>query len=197
MELRRSRDAFIFVPKSYSRGRPAPLVLIFHGANGWGWGGMKPFLDLVEEAGVILVSPASKDRTWDMIVGGFGPDVTFTDRALQHAFNHYRVDPKRLAVAGFSDGASYALSIGVTNADLFSHVIAFSPGYMAEEERHGKAPIWISHGLDDGVLPIDRTSREIVPALRRDGYRVKYTEFDGGHAHPPEIESAAMEWFLS
>jgi predicted esterase len=34
-----------------------------------------------------------------------------------------------LAVSGFSDGASYALSIGPANGDLFTHVMAFSPGF--------------------------------------------------------------------
>ncbi len=31
---------------------------------------------------------------------------------------------------GFSDGASYALSLGVPNGDLFTHIVAFSPGFM-------------------------------------------------------------------
>lgn len=59
---------------------------------------------------------------------GFGPDVLYLNKALHHVFNRYSIDPSRLAVAGFSDGASYALSLGVANGDLFSHIIAFSPG---------------------------------------------------------------------
>jgi predicted esterase len=38
------------------------------------------------------------------------------------------IDPVRLAVGVFSDGASYALSLGIPSADLYTHVLAFSPG---------------------------------------------------------------------
>jgi phospholipase/carboxylesterase len=62
--------------------------------------------------------------------GNFGPDVDYINRSLQHVFERYTVDPNRLGIAGFSDGASYALSLGLPNGDLFSHIIAFSPGFM-------------------------------------------------------------------
>ncbi len=65
-----------------------------------------------------------------LLRGGFGPDVRFIDKALSKVFGSYRIDPSHLAVAGFSDGASYALSLGLPNGDLFSHIIAFSPGFM-------------------------------------------------------------------
>ena len=38
------------------------------------------------------------------------------------------IDPSRIAMAGFSDGASYSLSVGLANGDLFSAVFGFSPG---------------------------------------------------------------------
>ncbi|MGZ4788523.1 MAG: hypothetical protein ACXVZX_08375 [Terriglobales bacterium] len=40
------------------------------------------------------------------------------------------MDPARIAIGGFSDGASYALTIGITNGRLFTHIVAFSPGFM-------------------------------------------------------------------
>ena len=58
-------------------------------------------------------------------------------------------------------GASYALSVGLTNGDLFSDILAFSPGFMAPAVRHGAPNIFISHGTQDTVLPIDRCSRRI------------------------------------
>jgi phospholipase/carboxylesterase len=64
---------------------------------------------------------------------------------------------------GFSDGASYALSLGLTNGDLFRHVIAFSPGFMAPAARRGEPPVFVSHITRDGVLPIGVTSHRIVP----------------------------------
>jgi predicted esterase len=105
-------------------------------------------------------------------MGGYGPDVEFIDRALDWAFNRLTLDTRRLAITGFSDGASYALSLGITNGDLFMRVIAFSPGFMAPATRRGKPQVFVSHGTRDRVLPIKRCSRRIVPQLDHAGYRV-------------------------
>ena len=71
----------------------------------------------------------------------FGPDVAYMDQALHHVFERYSIDPGRIGLAGFSDGASYALSLGVANGDLFTHIMAFSPGFMrppAQVMNHGR-----------------------------------------------------------
>jgi phospholipase/carboxylesterase len=120
----------------------------------------------------------------------------FINRALARTFSRYAVDSSRVAIAGFSDGASYALSLGITNGDLFKRVIAFSPGFMAPAEQRGKPSIFISHGKSDKVLPIDKCSRRIVPQLQRAGYAVRYREFDGSHILPDEISQEAVGWWL-
>jgi phospholipase/carboxylesterase len=106
------------------------------------------------------------------------------------------VDPERVAVGGFSDGASYALSIGLNNGGLFRHVLAFSPGFAAPTRHEGRPRVFVSHGVDDRVLPIDPCSRRLVPMLRGGGLRRGLREFDGGHVVPPEMISAALARFL-
>ncbi|HEV7992385.1 MAG TPA: hypothetical protein VGP25_11215 [Gemmatimonadaceae bacterium] len=132
-----------------------------------------------------------------MIEGGFGPDVTFIDSALAATFERCAIDPHRLAVGGFSDGASYALSIGLGNGDLFTHVLAFSPGFMAPAEQIGAPRCYVSHGTRDQVLPIDHCSRRLVPVLRDAGYDVRYREFDGPHTVPAELAREAVEWLVA
>jgi predicted esterase len=195
--LDRDRDALLLVPAGYRPDQPAPFVLSLHGAGGDATSGLYPLRELADEAGMILLSPASRQSTWDVIRGGYGPDVAFIDRALAAAFARCAVDPELLAVAGFSDGASYAVSLGITNGDVFGHVMAFSPGFMAPADQRGEPRIFISHGLNDQVLAIDRTSRRIVPQLARAGYDVEYVEFDGPHTVPPEIARQALDWFVS
>src|SRR5215213_476806 len=195
--LERDRDALLLVPPGYRADRPAPFVLSLHGAGGDATSGLYPLRDLADEAGLILLSPAARQSTWDVIRGGYGPDVAFIDRALTAAFARCAVDPELLAVAGFSDGASYALSLGITNGDVFGHVMAFSPGFMAPADQRGEPRIFISHGTNDQVLAIDRTSRRIMPQLARAGYDVQYVEFDGPHTVPPEIARQALAWFVS
>ena len=116
---------------------------------------------------------------------------------LAEVFQRLPVDLTRLAVGGFSDGASYAISLGLTNGDLFSHVLAFSPGFAAPARRRGRPRLFISHGTRDRVLPIDACSRRLVPELRQAGYQVRYREFQGGHAIPAAITRDAVAWFGS
>ncbi|MCZ2815955.1 alpha/beta hydrolase [Modestobacter sp. VKM Ac-2984] len=187
------RDALLYVPPTLPAEGPAPLLVTLHGAGGDAEGGLALLRGLADEHGLLLLSPASRGTTWDALGTGWGPDVELIDRALREVFGLLPVDPGRIAVAGFSDGASYALGLGLANGDLFSDVIAFSPGFVPPASRTGSPPVFVSHGVDDEVLPVERTSRQIVPALREDGYEVTYREFDGGHTVPPEIAREAVD----
>jgi predicted esterase len=66
---------------------------------------------------------------------------------------------------------------------------------VAPAVRRGQPRVFISHGRDDPVLPIDACSRQIVPQMRQAGFQVEYLEFEGGHAIPPTIAEAAVAWF--
>ncbi|MCC6179521.1 MAG: phospholipase [Chloroflexi bacterium] len=194
--LASGRDGLLYVPPTYEPGRPAPLVLMLHGAGGNARQGLSPLLEMADRVDAILVAPDSRRQTWDVLASGFGPDVEFIDRALDEVFARFDVDPSLVAIEGFSDGASYALSLGLTNGDLFTHVIAFSPGFSAPGARAGTPRIYVSHGIGDMVLPIGSCSRRLVPALRRAGYDLTYQEFAGPHVVPDEIASEALNWFL-
>jgi len=189
------RDGLLYVPTGYRADRSAPLVLMLHGAGGSAERGIAPLRDLADAAGTILLAVDSRGQSWDVIRGGYGPDVAFIDRALMQTFARYAVDPARLAIEGFSDGASYALSLGITNGDLFTHVLAFSPGFCWPGAEIGTPRFFVSHGTSDTVLPIDACSRKIVPRVQRAGYDVRYREFDGGHTVPPEIAQESLGWF--
>ena len=116
---------------------------------------MTQLREQADEAGLILLALSSCGPTWDLILGRgqYGPDIAAIDRALEHAFSRCAVDPARVAVGGYSDGASYALSIGIANGDLFTHVLAFSPGFLAPASQVGSPRIFVSHGTQDRWLP--------------------------------------------
>jgi phospholipase/carboxylesterase len=173
---------------------PLPLLVLLHGAGGSGAGILRRLGSAADAAGVAVLAPDSRDHTWDAIRGGFGPDVRFLSRALDRVCESVSVDPARIAIGGFSDGATYALSVGLINGDLFRRILAFSPGFMVGDRLQGTPKIFVSHGTADRVLPIDRCSRVLVPALKQRGYDVIYREFDGGHEVPPGIAREGMAW---
>ena len=189
--LSSGRDGLLYIPAGYDAGTPAPFSLMLHGATRAADEGLVPFQHLADETGMILLAPSSRFSTWDVTRGAFGPDVAFIDAALSVAFDQCAIDPARMAIAGFSDGASYALSLGLANGDLFPHVAAFSPGFLALKDPVGKPHVFITHGIQDQVLPIDRTSRRIVPRLRLLGYTVDYREFEGQHVMLVSMTEAA------
>lgn len=198
LDLEKCRDGRLFVPASYDAHEIAPLLVMLHGAGASGVNTLGLIKDQAEQYGVIVLAPDSRKVSWDIIAGdGFGADVAFIDRALDRTFSRYRIDAKRIAVGGFSDGASYALSLGIMNGDLFRYVLAFSPGFAVAATSVGKPRLFISHGVEDNVLPIDSCSRQLVPLLMSAGYDVDYHEFDGPHGLPATIADRAFGWFMS
>jgi phospholipase/carboxylesterase len=195
LSLGNERDGLLYVGAGYQPERPAPLALLLHGAGGSADSGLTLLRDLADDRGLILLAPDSRDGTWDVIVNSYGSDIAFIDSALAQVFGRFNVDPARVGIGGFSDGASYALSVGLMNGDLFTHLLAFSPGFSAPLRQIGRPRIFVSHGTRDEVLPIDSCSRVLVPELRSAGYDVTYREFDGPHTVPDEIKSAAVQWF--
>lgn len=195
--LREERDALLYIPESSRKFEQAPLLVSLHGATRNADRGIELFRSLSDEHGFLLLAPASAGSTWDAIEGSYGPDVAFINRALTRTFELRTIDRTRIGMAGFSDGASYSLSIGLANGDLFSAVFGFSPGFITGKDRVGKPPVFISHGTLDQILPIEACSRRIVPQLESEGYRVTYREFEGPHRLPPEIAAEAMRWFLA
>jgi phospholipase/carboxylesterase len=171
---------------------------MLHGAGGSGEQALPMVREAAERRGVAVLAPDSRERhSWDLIAGGhYGPDVAFIDRSLAALFAQVAIDPDRIAIGGFSDGASYALSLGLTNGALARAVLAFSPGFAAPTQTRDHPAIFISHGTDDRVLPIDPCGRRIARVLEEAGYRVDYREFEGGHEVPPDLVEAAFAFFL-
>jgi len=195
--LDRDRDAILSLP-SNSPQSPSPLLVMLHGAT-QNADDMFWYLDSTpDETGVAVLAPNSRDTTWDAIRGSFGEDVEFINRALVRVFETASIDPARVSIGGFSDGASYALALGLINGDLFSGVVAFSAGFVVDNTPHGKQPrFFISHGTRDHSLPIDRCGRRIAATLKARGYQVTFREFEGDHEIPPEIAREGLSWSAS
>src|SRR5918997_1310676 len=145
-------EGYLYLPAGYRGETPTPLVLLLHGAGEDARDGLAQLRGQADEAGIVLLASSSRGPTWDSILarGRYGQDAAAIDRALGHAFSRCKVDPERVALAGYSDGASYALSLGLANGDLFSHVLAFSPGFLAPTPSYRPRA---TESLEDGHAP--------------------------------------------
>lgn len=195
------RDAILHVPaklapERLTPGQQVPLLVMFHGAGGFAEK-VLPFWEAhAEEHGFLVLAPQSMFPTWDIVVGGHGPDLARLEQALAAVAARYVIDPKHFAFAGFSDGASYALSSGITNGDIASHVIVFSGGFMSVFMQNGQPKVFIAHGLEDEQIPIGRSGRAHADKLKSAGYEVVYVEFNGNHSIQPPVVAMAVDFFL-
>jgi phospholipase/carboxylesterase len=196
LEVAPGRRALLMVPSTYRPDRATRFVLALHGVSGRAEGAMRIYRGAADDDGLLVLAPQAAQGQWDMFRGGYGKDVRFIDAALTKVFNGFRVDPTRMLVSGFSEGGSYSLTMGLINGDLFTNVAALSPEYIGPGAHHGMPKIYIAHGTQDRVFPIDETSRKIVPKLQDQGYQVRYHEYDGRHELNLDIAAEATRWFL-
>jgi phospholipase/carboxylesterase len=190
------RDGTLLVPTAARSGRPLPLLVLLHGGGGQA-DDFQFTLPLGEEMGVAVLLLDARHNTWDGVDSPFGPDVVFIDQALAHTFARVAIDPQKVALGGLSDGGMYALSVGVANGDLFTHLMAVSPGYMNPPGPPvGRPRIFLAHGTRDTVYSVYSSRERLLPQLRDAGYDVTYYEFDGPHFITPPAARAMLEWLV-
>jgi predicted esterase len=193
--LRNGRPARIMVTRPAKR--PYALVVALHGSGGSPAGAIEAFAGAWGIPGLVFLAPAAKGPTWSVIYSDRDLDLESVDLAVAETWARCPLAHDRIALGGFSDGATYALTLGVANGDLFPAVIALSPGGILADTRRGRPRIFVSHGTRDEVLPITGASDAIVPVLRENGYDVTYRRFRGNHEVPSPVSAAAVRWFLN
>jgi len=176
-------DIVAYLPSSAVGRRRVPVAVFLHGALRTVEAFVAAFEPLLEETGVLMVAPYAAQGTWDVLRGvGFGPDVARLNAALEWTFASVPVDPTRLALTGFSDGATYTLALGRANGTLFTRLVAYSPGGLLGVAASGKPHVVGSDGTEDSSLSYANSRDVIVPQLRALGYEVDFRSFTGDHA---------------
>lgn len=104
------------------------------------------------------------------------------------------VDPERVYAIGLSMGGYGVWDLLSRRPELFAGAVAIcGGGDESQAERIAPVPLWVFHGSDDAVVPVER-SRRMVAALRQAGAAPRYSELPGvGHDswtsafHEPEL----------
>jgi predicted esterase len=176
---------------------PAPLLLLFHGAGMKASEYMDGMKQEADRCGCAMLAIQSQGPTWDLITAlgqaqrkrrnqagaiEFGSDAGRVERGIAQMLARTSIDRTRIIPVGFSDGASYALSLSVANPRLFRSTVAIAPGFVMPPPRMDITQrLFIAHGKTDRVLPFDAARAAVVAPLEQAGYDLRFKPFEGGH----------------
>lgn len=166
------RTFTVRVPRSADTARAMPLVILLHGRGGSGQGVAQRtgFTAIADTAGFLLVAPdgTGEPRGWHtgFAPGGAVNDVGFINALIDTLAARYRIDQKRVYVAGYSNGGVLAhrvaadLSRRIAAAAVYAGAIGVRTvrGDVSKiDPPRGPVPIMIIHGDADDVVPYDTT----------------------------------------
>jgi len=139
-------------------GSIVPLLLSFHGHFGTGAGQARltNFSALSDKYGFVVVYPDGIDRSWNDGRGG-ADDIGLVKALIADFSLRYPIDPKRIYVNGFSNGAMFSNYVGCTLASQIA-AIATVEGYMPTEDAAGCHP-----ARPIPVLEIAATTDPVMP----------------------------------
>jgi phospholipase/carboxylesterase len=121
-------------------------------------------------------------------------------RALIRRETERGVLPRRIVLAGFSQGGAMALHTGLRFEERLAGILALScylPLAESLEEEHSRAnaetPILMIHGRDDAVipLPLGRVGYERLVSL---GHPIEWREYPMGHEVTPDEIGVIGRW---
>jgi polyhydroxybutyrate depolymerase len=159
------RTYLLHVPPSYDGRTAVPLVIVLHGYGETSTVAQN-FITVAksDKEGFILVCPQGVNAQWNAGFGAFNSsidDVGFIRELINRLEQKYAIDPRRIYVAGFSNGAMMAYRLG---AELSDRIAAIAPVAGSIGGMTGTVPKCISeptqevsvivfHGTSDGSVP--------------------------------------------
>ncbi|HEY8850864.1 MAG TPA: PHB depolymerase family esterase [Gemmatimonadaceae bacterium] len=167
------RDYLLYVPKSYDRRTPTPLVISMHGAGLWGAAEKETskWNDLADKQGFIVVYPSGVGgkgvRIWRAEPGpGLMKDVRFISELIDTLKTSYNIDSRRVYANGLSNGGgmSFALSCTMSNRIAAVGMVAAAqtlPWNWCTDHR--PVPMIAFHGTADPEVPYNGGSSWITP----------------------------------
>ena len=200
------------LPKEASLKNPAPVVVMLHG---WGGdeGAMWLFKRVVPAIAAIITprGPIELEHgsfIWfDYLDSGRQPDPTSLHDSLtklKHFLSVlpdvYPIDPDRLVLLGFSQGAAISNALVLTGAkQLVTGMVSLSSfipdllEFTDQADFLNGLPVFITHGARDEIVPVKRAqaTRDLYTRLGTD---VTYHEYSTGHKVHTDGMKALKQW---
>jgi hypothetical protein len=108
----------VYVPESYRPGRPAPLLVAFHGAGGDGREEHRRWQATADALGMVVVSPTESGPNEGYLFSARERDEAMA--AIRWARRRFHVDENRIHLTGISRGGHLAWDIGLRHADRWA-----------------------------------------------------------------------------
>ena len=199
--------AVLLTPAEIDPTRRYPLITVLHGAGRQDELLVRACRDEPERRQALFLVPRSFHETWDLIASPERPDLDFLEYAYDLIYRRYPVDGERQALLGYSDGASYALSVGLSNPHLFRAVMGWAAGFVTVDAGAGpgagrpgarRPDVFLEHGSHDPVFPLRQVAEPLRDALREAGYPVEFRLDQGGRHWPSgDFQPEALDWFFA
>ena len=157
------REYLLYVPRSYDRARPTPLVISMHGAGMWPAAQMETsqWNKVAESEGLIVVYPSGQGgggpRVWRATgAAGLMTDVRFISELIDTLKAAYNIDPTRIYANGLSNGGGMAFVLSCTLSDRIAAVgmvaaAQLLPWSWCSDRR--PVPMIAFHGTADRATP--------------------------------------------
>jgi phospholipase/carboxylesterase len=197
-----SSRAVLLTPSELETDKPYPLITVLHGAGRQDEMLVKAVRDEPDRRRAFFLVPRSVLPTWDLIASAERPDLDFLEYAYDLIYRRYPIDRERQALLGYSDGASYALSMGLSNPQIFRAIMAWAAGFIALEpgfdpDAARKPDLLLEYGTHDPIFPFEHVALPMRANLERAGYSVEWRVDQGGKHWPsPDFLPEALDWFF-
>ena len=193
---------------------PHPAVFVFHG-RGADETDLLPVAQRFPEE-LFVVSFRAPDRlrggyTWyelDLSAGGlhqsqpeaaeFRRSLDLIDESIDAAVEAYDLDPDRLGLLGFSQGAISTFALLLEHPDRFAWAAGLH-GYLPESHADltpdsiAGTPVFVGAGQQDQIIPPARAENAAV-RLSEVGCAVDSNTYDVGHGIGPDELEDLLAW---
>lgn len=205
---------YLYVPSTYDRKQPTPLVITLHGTNPWdtAWLQIREWRALAERQRFIVAAPSLKLNSTQGIVpiplsqrlDALEKDEQKLLAIRREVIARYNIDNKKILLTGFSSGGYPMYYVGLRHPDKFSMLIARACNmdedlfnHVGVTKQTPRIPVAIFVGKDDATVIQDQ-SWMAFRWLRRHGWTSKNSEMKesrGGHLRRPETTYSLWQKF--
>jgi hypothetical protein len=202
-------SAILLTPDAIDPDRRYPLFTVLHGAGRQDEALAKGYRAEPDRRQAFFLIPRSVAPTWDLIAGGERCDLDFLEYAYDLIYRRFPIDALQQSLIGYSDGASYALSVGLCNASMFSSLMVWAAGFLVLDPptaeafgRHPGSPprprVYLEYGTHDELFDFQQVALPMRENLEKAGLDVTFSVDEGGRHWPSStFHSEALDWYFA